>query len=194
MHEGPLLVIEAVERDVDRPSKVYVKVRAGGHQVDAVFDLMVKDIRFIGYIEIPWVLSMHHPSLGAVALAVERMEWDDFAELPLDLSDVVRDSDPPSPWLPLDPEAKRLLDAEMDRIDPELLSLEQSGEGGRFFVAEIDLRGEEIVLEGECYVADGAVPMTRWISKDQIRKLTDLEHHAVWRSIEREIVRRQRDS
>ena len=191
MHEGPLLVIEAVERDVDRPSKVYVKVRAGGHQVEAVFDLMVKDIRFIGYIDIPWVLSMHQPSLRAVGRAVERMEWDDFAELPLDLSDVVRDSDPPSPWLPLDPEAKRLLDAEMDRIDLELLSLEQSGEGDRFFVAEVELKGEKMVLEGECYVADGTVPMARWISKDQIRRLTDLERSAVWRSIRREVLRRQ---
>jgi hypothetical protein len=134
---------------------------------------------------------MHQPSLKAVARAVERMEWDDFAELPLDLTDEILASDPPSPWLPLDPEAKRRLEAEMDRVDPELLSLELSGEGDRFFVAEIELKGEKMVLEGECYVADGTVPMRRWTSKDQIRRLTDVERLAVGRSIEREILRRQ---
>jgi hypothetical protein len=185
-------VIEAVERDVDRPSKVYVKVRAAGHELEAVFDLMVKDIRFIGYVEIPWVLSTHHPSVRAVGRAVERMERDDFSELlPLDLTDEILASDPPCPWLPLDPEARRLREAEMDRIDLEMLSLELSGEGDRFFVVEVELNGEEIVLEGECYVADGTVPLARWTSKDQIRKLTDLESGAVWRSIRREILRRQ---
>jgi hypothetical protein len=191
MYEGPLLVIEAVERDVDRPSKVYVKVRAGGHEVEAVFDLLVGDMRFIGYVEIPWVLSGYQPALKAVGRAVERMERDDFSELPLDLSDVVLDGDPPNPWLPLDPEAKRLREAEMNRIDLEMLSLELSGEGDRFFVVEVELKGENIVLEGECYVADGTVPLARWTSVDQIDKLTDLERSAVWRSIRREILRRQ---
>ena len=190
----PLLLLESAERDGERPSRVRATVRVGGHQVDAVFDLMVGDMRFIGYVDIPWVLSLHEPSLKAVGRAVVRIERGEFVELPLDLSEEVRNSEPRNPWVSADPETRRRKNDEADRVDQELKSFQVGGEDGRRFVAHVDLRGDRLILEGECYVAEGASSVIRWLSKEVIDSLTEAEHHAVWRSIVQEVERRQRNS
>ena len=193
MREGSLLVLEVVERDEDHPSRMRAWVRIGGHLVDVVFDFLVGGMRFIGYHDIPWVMRVHEPSLKAVGRVVERIERGELVELPLDLSEEVRDSDPPNPWVPSDPGSRQRSDTEAERIDLELRHLETGGDDGRGFVARFDLNGELQVVEGECYVGEGAVPMVRWLSKEVIRSLSNIEQYAIWRLIVQEIEHRQRE-
>src|SRR5215510_2545766 len=94
---APLLVLEQVERDPKAPSRLAGTVRFAGHRLRVVLDFGRHSLGVVEYVDVPRLLGMHEPSLGAVISAMTRIEEGEAVTLPSDLTREIIDSDPSLP-------------------------------------------------------------------------------------------------
>jgi hypothetical protein len=177
----PVLVLDQVERDPDVPTRLVGRVRVGGHRVRVVLDFARPDL--VEYVEVPWLLDLHHPSLQAVMSTLSRIDAGEEVPLPFDLSADVRDTDPPNPWLPLDHEAQQQLDTAADQVDLEIEDVERDASDSTKVIVRLIIDGRPVLLDAELYGGNDAVPVVRWIGGADPAGFTPAQRYAIERAL-----------
>ncbi len=82
---APRLVLTSCSRDPQTPSRILGTVSVGGYPQRVVLDVG-HPTGFVEYVDIPWMLGVHGPSLDAVVDAMACWASGDGPPLPHDLS------------------------------------------------------------------------------------------------------------
>ncbi len=179
--EAPLLVLERVERDPGVASRLVGTVRLAGYAQRVVVDVG-NPFGLIEYVDIPSLLGSHDPSLAAVVEAMSRWNGGEELGLPLDLSERVRDADPPVPVQPLSADDRDVLDAEADRVDLVVLDVERSPAGPSALRASLVLAGAPLTVEVDIPGTTDEGVM-RWVAGPPTATLSRAELHAIYRAL-----------
>jgi len=177
----PLLVLEAVERDPEVPTRLVGVVRAGGHRLRIVLDFHRGDLNYAKYVELPWLLALHEPSQRAVVTTLSRIDAGETVLLPRDLSAEIQQANPPCPWQPLDEQRRAALDAAADQVEVVVRHAERSRSSPPTVKARLELDGRPIEVEVEVYAEEGAVPILRWMAGTDLAELTPAQLRAIQR-------------
>jgi len=132
------------------------------------------------YVEIPFLLDVHHPSLKAVVHTMARFQNGESLSLPCDLSERVRNADPPFPEALLPPgedERRRIEDA-VNRVAVEVIDLRRETTDPAKMTVRLRLDGRPRTLKLRLYAEQGAVPLMP-VEIDDEPSLSFAEYHAV---------------
>lgn len=179
--EPPLLVLERVERDPAAPGRLVGTVRMAGHAQRVVVDVG-NPFGLVEYVDIPLLLGSHDPSLAAVVAAMSRWEQGEEVGLPLDLTDQVRDADPPFPVQPAGRGERDHLDEAADRVDLVVVDVERSPAHPGVLSASLVLGGAPLTVQVEI-PGDSDEGVMRWISGPPTAMFSKVQLHAIYRAL-----------
>jgi len=180
----PLLVIDDVHCDEDRPHQVVAQLRFAGHPVRVVLDFSGPLPGLIEHVEMPDLLALHHPSQKAVLQLMTRVHAGEEVQCPLDLSNEVRESSSlPSPFEPVPPDRRLAMEREADLVQLQIVRIERSADDPARHFVELYLQGERIRLEVELIAGTGSNPVMRWIRGPDPQTLTAPQRYAILRAI-----------
>jgi hypothetical protein len=184
--EIPLLVVDDIRRDPQKEDLVEAHIHLGGHPLKVVldFDFEPKRLGFAGCVEIPWMLQAHLPSHQAVIHLMRRFHKGDQVDLPVDLSEEIARSDPPSPFR-FDPDKDRRVRPDDPVLDLDLMEMHRTGTYPAVFQGVIRINGKPIEMHVELYAGPGRVPAMKTMRCSP--KLTAAESSAVWRRLLQEV-------
>jgi hypothetical protein len=177
----PLLVLDRIERDPGAPGRLIGTVRMAGHAQRVVVDIG-NPFGLVEYIDIPLLLGSHDPSLAAVVAAMSRWEQGEDLALPLDLTDEVRDAEPPFPLRPSSPVDRERLDEAADRVDLVVVDVERSTAHPAVLSASLVLGGVPLTVQVEI-PGDSDEGVMRWISGPPTVTFSKAELHAIYRAL-----------
>jgi len=179
----PLLVVDDVYRDATDPQRLIGAVRVSGHPVRVILDFSRRDSGFIQYIELPWVLGMHPPSQHAVVELMAQVDAGQAIQYPVDLSERIRRSSPPSPFEPMSAEGRAALEAAAAEVHLDMFSINRSGATPTHLTLTLSLDGEMMTLEIELYAGHGRTPVMRWLKGPNPDSLSTAQRYAIQRAL-----------
>jgi hypothetical protein len=175
----PWLVLERVERDQAKPTRLVGALWFGGHRLRIVLDFGRPPLGFVEHVDVPELLGIHEPSRRAVIAAMARIAAGEAIPLPYDLTDEIRDVDPPFPLRPLDEARRAQLDAAAAGVDLRVRSIERTGSSPELVHADLLLDGRPISVRVKLYAGPGAVPVVGWLPGPDPDELTAGQRHAI---------------
>lgn len=178
-----LLVVDAVARDPQVPTRLAARLRFGGHRLRVVLDFAQRELGLIEHVELPWLLGMHPPSQHAVVSLLERIDAGEAIPLPCDLSEQVRTAEPPFPLRTLTTPERERLEAAAAQVPLEVLSIRRSGTAPTRISARLRLAGQTVDLEAELYVEAGAVPLLRWLAGPDPASMGEAQRYAIQQAL-----------
>lgn len=180
-HEPPLLVLERVERDPAATGRLVGTVRMAGHAQRVVVDVG-NPFGFVEHVDIPLLLGSHGPSLAAVVAVMSRWEQGEEVGLPVDLSDQVKDAEPPFPLQPASRAEQQRLDEEADQVDLVVVDVEHSPVHPQTLTASLVLGGAPLTVQVEI-PGDSDEGVMRWISGPPTAMFSNVQLHAIYRAL-----------
>ena len=183
--EIPLLVVDDIRRDPLKEGLVEARVHLGGHPMRVVldFDFAPEFQGFASYVEMPWMLGVHVPSQQAVVHLMRRFHKGDQVDFPVDLSEEVARSDPPSPFR-FDPDKHGRIQPDDPAFDLDLGELHRAGTYPAVFQGVIRINRKPIEMHVQIYAGPGRVPAMCTFRCSP--KLTADETSAIWRRLLKE--------
>ena len=191
--EIPLLVVDDIRRDPLKEWLVEARIRLSGHplRVALEFESAPEFLGFASYVDMPWMLEAHVPSQKAVIALIKSFHKGDQVDLPVDLSEQIACSDPPSPFR-FDPDKDkdgRVL-PEDAALELDLGELRHTGTYPAVFQGVIRINGKPIEMDVQLYAGPGRVPAMRTLRCSP--KLTAAESSAIWRRLLTESIKPSR--
>ena len=167
MVSQPDLVLERVEHDPATPNLMAGTVRFGGHRLGVVLEFRPELMGMITPVTMPKLLRLHPPSEQAVVKAMNRIRAGDEVALPLDLSAEIRDSDPPHPFVPMDPEEDARLDAAAATVDVRIdrVVWPEPAADAPLVEADVVVDGTPMKVRVLLYAAPGAATRMFWVGR-----------------------------
>jgi hypothetical protein len=177
------LSLERVDRDPAKPRRVTGVVNLGGYRLQVVLDVGDRVPGLILYLDIPELLAFHEPSQRAVVAAMARLAEGEPVPLPLDLTDQIRDAQPPFPFRPIDADDRARLDAAAAEVDIHVQRVERTGSQPQVVHADLVVDGRPVSLSVELYSQPGAIPVMRRLAGAHFGEFTEAQLHAVERAL-----------
>jgi hypothetical protein len=164
---GSVLVLERVERPVGAPHRLAGTVSFGGHRFRVVIEVDPRLPGLVETVEAPWLLRLHTPSERAVILAMSRILAGDDVSWPLDLTDDIRDVDPPHPFTPVDPAEETLIEAAADLTTVRVgrVVWPEPGTDPPLVLADLVVDGVPMAVRAWMYAAPGAETKLFWVGE-----------------------------
>jgi hypothetical protein len=172
----PILVVDRIWRDPQNEGFVHAQIHLGGHPLQVILNFASAVPDFVEHVEMPWMLASHQPSQQAVFRLMSRYQEGGHVDLPVDLSEEMTRSDPPSPFRH-DPDEAARCEQEAASVDLDLTETRHTGTYPCVFRGVMRVNGEPVDLEVEVYAGSGRIPVMRLIRTS--RTLTVPETRAV---------------
>jgi hypothetical protein len=180
------LVLERFDRDPAEPKRVTAVVNLVGCRLRVVLDVGGLVPGFTAYIDVPDLLAIHEPSQRAVVAAMARLAEGEPGPLPLDLTDQIRDAQPPFPFQPLDDQDRERLDAAAASVDLHVRRLERTGSQPQVVHADLVVDGRPVSLSVELYSPPQAARIMRRLAGARFGEFTEAQLHAVEQALRNE--------
>jgi hypothetical protein len=103
--------------------------------------------------------------------------------LPLDLTDQIRDAQPPFPFQPIDDQKRARLDAAAATVDLQIRRVERTGSQPQVVNADLVVVGRPVSLSVEMYGQPGAARVMRRLAGANFGEFTEAQLHAVERAL-----------
>jgi hypothetical protein len=189
----PLLVVDDVSRDAGNPDRLASAIRVAGHPLRIVLDFGRRDMNFIEFVEVPDLLAMHAPSLQAVVDLMTRVDGGQTVKLPADLSEHVRKSPPPSPFLPLTATEQAVLESAAAAVAVDVLAMERTASEPAHFNVRLRIDGRPIALHVQLYAGPRRIPVMRWIGGPDPESMPAAQRYAILRALVRVLEERTKN-
>lgn len=167
------LFVDDLQRIRDRPTRIGVDLRLGGHPMHAVFDFERADL--IELVELPWLLSNFHVSQKAVIELANRFYAGEDIALPVDLSELAADD----AAMVFDPVRKARAREAAARVGLQVEELSQSGTYPVLFSGRLRVDGVPVILRVELYNGVGRIPVMQWLRGSKPEGLSDDQEYAI---------------
>jgi hypothetical protein len=177
----PWLVVDALQRAHDCPTRILVDLHLGGHPLRAIFDFERPE--FIEYVTVPWLLDAHNATKKAVVRLATKFDSGEQVALPVDLSQLIADSTELSAFPIPSAEGEARLHETAARVRLEVEELSRSGSYPVLFSGRLRVDGILIILRVELYDGVGRIPAMRWLWGSNPKGLSAAQHHAIQRML-----------
>ena len=174
-----VLVADDIRRDEKEPRRLVGEFHVAGHPARVVLDFTREDIGLVEYVEMSSLIGMHAPSQRAVLDLMYRVYDGEAVQFPFDLTEEVRHSSPPFPFVPMSEEARAALEIEAGRVRLDLIDVVRDASEPSRLTAKLLLEGAPLELEVELYAGPGRVPLMRWLRGPDPASLSAAERHAI---------------